>query len=109
MQEPKRVSPFSDKFEASVEDKFHAKNEDLPLLPCDLTSEQRSHVDPRYTTEDKEVNTDVMARLSEWSSATRNALVALEHLLQATAYEKSQLRAKPSNLSHDLLMIKKDD
>ena len=83
--------------EASVEGNFHAENENLPSLSCDLTSEQRSHFDPRYTTEEKEVNTDAMA--------TRSALVALEHLLQTTAYEKSQRRAKASNLSHDLLMI----
>ena len=59
------------------------------MLSCDLTFEQRSHFDPRYTREEKEVNTDVMARLSECSSVTRNAFVALEHILQTTAYDTS--------------------
>ena len=77
------------------------------MLTCALTSEQRSHFDPRYKTEEKEVNIDPMARLSEWSSATRDAFVALEAILQTTAYDNSQRRGKPSNLSHDLLMMMK--
>ena len=105
-QEPKRVFPLSDKFEKTIDSNFHIKNEDLPLLVCEQTSEQHSHFDPRHTREERAVNTDVMTRQSHLSTAARSALLALEHILQTTSYENSQRRGSPSNLSHDLLMIK---
>ena len=46
-KEPLRLFPCSPDME-KVDDQFHAKDEELPLLELSLTCEQRSHFDPRY-------------------------------------------------------------
>ena len=102
-QEPKRVFPMSDVMETTLDSSFHAKNEDVPPIVC----EKGSHFDPRHTREERAVNTDVMSRLTHWSTAIRDVLVALEHVLQTNCYENSQRKEHPSNMSQDLLMMKK--
>ena len=106
-QEPKRAFPMSDVFETKLDSTFQAKNEDLPEVTCERTNQQGSHFDPRHTREERPVNTDVMSRLSHWSTAIRNMLVALEHILQTNSYSNSQRRRKPSNRSQDLFMVKR--
>ena len=102
-QEPKRVFPMSDVMETTLGSSFHTKNEDLPPIVC----EKGSHFDPRHTREERAVNTDVLSRLTHWSTAIRDMLVALEHVLQTNCYDNSQRKEHPSNMSQDLLMVKK--
>ena len=106
-QEPKRVFPFSDVMEATLDDKFHAKNEDLPKITTKRSSEQGSYFGPRYKKEQKTVNTDVMSRLTNWAAAIRDMFVAVEHVLQTKTYENTQKRDTPSIMSQDLLLVKK--
>ena len=88
--EPNRLFPTSDVLEDKIDHSFQAKNKHLPDISIKRDDKQGSHLDPRYKKDQSTANCDVMSNITNWSMTIRDAIIAIQRVLQVQTYENAK-------------------